>query len=115
MISQSLTNDIGNGKGKKEKGNIEKVSKEKFQPPTLDEIKSGIKNDYPEFSDKFISEFSEGFHAHYTLSNWKYGKQKIQITDWKLCLATWKIKNEWNIFQEKNKSHKQFNSEKTKL
>jgi len=114
MISQSLTNDIGNGNRIKEKGNIEKVSKiEKFTPPTPDQVTAFVKEKIPNAPDVFCKSFAEKFCGHYESVGWKVGKNPMK--SWEGAVNKWSPTEAFQLFQEKNKSHKQFNTEKTKL
>ena len=83
--SVNVTDNVNDIKGTK-----------KFVPPTIDEVSDFF---YSKATDKklgyeYSKEFAEKFIGHYTLTNWKYGKAKVPIKDWKLALA-----NSWNVDQ----------------
>ncbi len=58
----------------------EPVSKKKFSPPTIEDLKTYIKqNNFNVSPEKFL--------AHYEANGWKRGKTPIK--DWKACVRTW--------------------------
>ena len=62
------------------KKNKKKETDKRFQPPSLEEVKSYI-------SEKKYSVDAETFIAFYTSKNWFVGKNKMR--DWKAALITW--------------------------
>lgn len=98
----------------KDKENIEKVSKiEKFQPPTPDQVTAFVKEKIPNAPEVFCKSFAEKFCGHYESVGWKVGKNPMK--SWEGAVNTWSPSEKFAEYQEKNKSHKQFNPEKTKL
>jgi len=92
---------------------IKKVSKEKFTPPTPDQVSTFVKEKLPSAPDVFCKSFAEKFCGHYESVGWKVGKNPMK--SWQGAVNKWSPSETFRIFQEKNKSHKQFNAEKTKL
>ena len=43
---------------------------------------------------KYPKTMAEKFLAHYELVGWTYGKARIIISDWKLCVKTWDFEKE---------------------
>jgi hypothetical protein len=97
----------------KEKENIEKVSKEKFEPPTPDQVAALVKEKIPQAPDVFCKSFAEKFCGHYESVGWRVGKNPMK--SWQGAVSTWSPSEKFAEYQDKNKSHKQFSTEKTKL
>jgi len=92
---------------------IKKVPKEKFTPPTPDQVTAFVKEKLPNAPDIFCKSFAEKFCGHYESVGWKVGKNPMK--SWEGAVNKWSPTEAFQLFQEKNKSHKQFNTEKTKL
>jgi len=76
--------------------NTVKEEKSKFVPPTIEEVSVYCKEiNFTIDPQQFID--------HYTITGWKYGKNKVPLKDWKAALRVWKRNNPIAVTPEKRK------------
>lgn len=88
----------------------ESTGTKKFVPPSIDEVADyffSISTD-KKLGYEYSKIFAEKFIGHYTLTNWKYGKAKVPIKNWKLALT-----NSWNVDQWINEQEQKKNNGNT--
>lgn len=69
---------------------LQSKKSKKFSPPSVQDVTAYMTEKH------FLRQGStlpERFINHYELCNWKYGKGKHQIKDWRRCVAQWVSSN----------------------
>ena len=73
-----------------------KGGKKKFSKPSLEEIEQHFK----EQKIKDSKSCAEKFYNHYENCDWKYGKTKTPIKNWKRCLTNWDFEKEQDRYKD---------------
>jgi len=66
----------------------QKVQRQVFRKPSIQEICYYIKEKHPDADNNRIKDFSEQFHAFYESKDWMIGKSKMK--NWVAAIRTWK-------------------------